>query len=232
MNAPTPKSDTSGTSAAVDSGAPESPSDVDPAGADESDPLAEYTEPLPEPDFAPDPDQAWKALSNVNDWIKHADSKTGITVAAAGASGVMLYNLVKNQSDPGLWLSIFSVLTGIAATATAIACAIAILPRLTIDPRHPEAAFDRLRSEPDLSSLLFFSHIAKKYKGKDGNPTFVEVFETLTSDSVQLTRQIAQQVHANATVAHRKFRWTNLAIIALAFDYTFLAVVAMIVGMP
>lgn len=35
----------------------------------------------PEPAIDPEPDHAWKALSLVNDWIKHAEGKAGITLA-------------------------------------------------------------------------------------------------------------------------------------------------------
>lgn len=183
---------------------------------------------LPEPEVDPNPDQAWKALSLVNDWIKHAESKTGIALAATGASGVLLYNLVKDQSAPGPVLSVVAVLAGIAMLVAGLAGTIAVLPRLTVDPGKLPAFNKAVRAEQDLSSLLFFSHIARQYKGDA--PTYVEVFRTLTSDDDQLTRQIAQQVHANATVAHRKHLWTNIAVLALSLDYTFLAIVAVIVG--
>jgi len=183
---------------------------------------------LPEPEADPDPDQAWKALTLVNDWIKHAEAKTGISLAATGASGVLLYNLVKDQSTPGYVLSIFAVLAGVAMLIAGLAGTIAVLPRLTVDRRRLPAFSKVVRAEQDLSSLLFFSHIAKKYGGDA--PTYVEVFRTLTTDNDQLTRQIAQQVHANATVAHRKYRWTNIAVLALSLDYAFVAVVALIVG--
>jgi len=32
----------------------------------------------------PDPDQAWKALNLVNDWIKHAETKLIAILAASG----------------------------------------------------------------------------------------------------------------------------------------------------
>ncbi len=49
-----------------------------------------------EPDATPTPpdvDQAWKALSLVNDWVKHADAKRGVVLTAAGVSGGVLFNL-------------------------------------------------------------------------------------------------------------------------------------------
>lgn len=78
-------------------------------------------------------------------------------------------------------------------------------------------------------NLLFFSNIAKEYDG-DG-PSYVEVLRSLTSDSERLTRQIAHQVHANATVAHRKFTWADRAIKFLVLALLLLGVVAIIVGL-
>lgn len=193
----------------------------------ESDALDEV---LPQPESEPNPDQAWKALSLVNDWIKHAEAKTGIALAAAGASGVLLYNLVKDQSHPGRVLSAVAVLAGLAILSTGLAGMVAVLPRLTLNPRKLPAIRSAVSTEQDLNSLLYFAHIARKYKGDV--PSYVEVFRTLTADDDQLTRQLAQQVHANATVAHRKYRWTNVAIVGLGLDYTFIAIVALIVGKP
>lgn len=172
----------------------------------------------PEPPIEdPDPDQAWKALTLVNDWIKHAESKTGVTLALAGVSGGTLFNLVKDQHNAGFWLSATAVVCGVATFAAGGAAAMALLPRLRLG-RAPE--------EP--TNWLFFSHIARGYKGD--SPSYVEVLHALTRDKDGLTRHIAHQVHANATVAHRKFRWANWAVLALMVDLAALGIVALIVG--
>ncbi len=45
----------------------------------------------------PDPDQAWRALSLVNDWVKHAEVKLGVVLTATGVSGGILFNLAKDR---------------------------------------------------------------------------------------------------------------------------------------
>ncbi len=190
----------------------------------------------------PDPDQAWKALGLMNDWIRHAETKTGATLAAAGVGGGVLYNLVKDQQHPSSWLTVAALLCGLA-TLTSAACAlIGLVPRL--DLRHwterlhlrkprpcPAPTLDSEEDRPpeDPTSVLFYHDIARIY-GSDEAPTYADVLATLTSDRTQLTRQIGLQVHANAHVARRKYRWSTWAIRALGFDLAFLAWTAVVVA--
>ena len=176
----------------------------------------------PEPDHVTrsqqaDPDQAWKALTLVNDWVKHAEAKTGASLAVAGVTGGVLYNLVKDQHDPGtaLWLAAFAC--GLAVVAAATCAALALVPRLQLT-----------RAQEDPDSPLFFSHIARKYE-KTG-PAYAEALRDLTVQPEELTREIGKQVHANAVVAHRKFFWVNCAVRALVVALPALGVVAAIVG--
>lgn len=186
-----------------------------------------------------EPDQAWKALGLVNDWVKHADAKVGATLAATGVVAVMLYNLVKAQQSPGVALSVFSVLCAIAVAAAGCSAALALMPRLTIISKLEQCKIARRANKnasggqsaslvKDPVNVLFFSNIAKHYD-KDG-PSYIDVLRSLTSNRDQLTRQIAHQVHANATVAHRKFVWADRAIKSLISALLMLSVVAIIIG--
>ncbi|GGU29110.1 Pycsar system effector family protein [Lentzea flava] len=183
---------------------------------------------------APEPDQAWKALGLVNDWIKHAEAKVGATLAASAVAATMLYNLVKDQKSPGLWLSIAAVACAVAVVAAWFSATMALIPRLSIVGRRKAkkahlaslSAVDELPEDP--MNLLFFANIARAYK--DDGPSYIEVLRSLTADPEQLTRHIAHQVHANATVAHRKFAWTDRAIRFLVLGMALLGVVAIIVG--
>ena len=89
-----------------------------------------------EPEIAlggdPEPDQAWKALGLVNDWIKHADAKVGATLGFSGVVAVLLYNLVKTEDDPGWILSVVTVLCAVALVAGGGSAALALMPRLSI----------------------------------------------------------------------------------------------------
>lgn len=166
----------------------------------------------------PEPDQAWKALSLVNDWIRHAETKTAATLAATGVAAGVLYNLVKGwHAIPGVGV-FFAFACGIGLVGSAIFCAIAFAPRLRVG--KPK------RGEPeDLSNLLFFKHIAMSFKG--ASPSYAQELTTLTSDRHGLTREIAHQVHANAGVAHNKFRWVDLALCCFFVGLATLVVVAL-----
>jgi hypothetical protein len=79
-----------------------------------------------------------------------------------------------------------------------------------------------------LSNPLFFLDIARDYKSDSSR--YSQELATLTGDPIRLTKLIAQQVHANANVAQRKFRWVNRAIWCFAFSLTLLAITAGLVA--
>ena len=178
----------------------------------------------------PDPDQAWKALGLVNDWIRHAETKTIATLGAAGVTGGVLYNLVQHQTHPSIGLATVAVMCGVAILASAGSAIVALSPQLrpAKTTARPPSDGDSNPQPDDPANLLFFSHIARDYKG-DG-PTYAQILSTLTSDHVRLTEQIGRQVHANSHVAQRKYRWANCAIIALGADLALLATVAILVA--
>lgn len=167
--------------------------------------------------ITPDPDQAWKALSLVNDWIRHAESKVGVVLALGSIAAGILYNMVKNQSDAGMILSVVAVICAVCIAGIAGCAAIALIPR-----KKPQ------RSAEEVTNPLFFGDIASKYYG-DGL-SYEAVLHALTGNATELTKHIAHQIHANAIVAHAKFTWTNRAIYALFGALATLAVVAVIVG--
>lgn len=56
-------------------------------------------------------------------------------------------------------------------------------------------------------------------------------FSTLTANPDDLIKHIAQQVHANAGVAQRKYRWAEWAIRAVLVDLVTLSAVAGLVAL-
>lgn len=73
----------------------------------------------PEPPIGdPDPDQAWKALTLVNDWIKHAESKTGVNAATRPAlTGAKSASLSEQLRGPD-WIASRSCAAGAIPTGT------------------------------------------------------------------------------------------------------------------
>ncbi|WP_091471027.1 Pycsar system effector family protein [Paenarthrobacter nitroguajacolicus] len=168
----------------------------------------------------PQPDQAWKALSVTNEWIRHADTKTGVTLAFVAATVTALFNIAK---DEGNWTCLLR--------ATVVLCASALLAAVgfacaALFPRTKGRLPSGEETDEDAVNLLFFGDIAGHYT-KD-RPTYLQVLSLLTSDSTRLTRQVAAQIHENAHIATTKFKYVNRAIIAELIAVGVAAAVAVI----
>lgn len=172
--------------------------------------------PPPVPTSAPpQPDQAWKALNLVVDWIKHAETKAGAVLAATGVSGGVLYNLVKSQTPRSLTLNIAAGGAGALLFAAALCAAIALRPRL--------------RSKEEPTSNLYYLHIAKKHSRSAGSQAYADLVLEVTSDGAKLVNDIAVQVWANAHVASAKYAWINRAMAAFLVGLLLLAAVPVII---
>lgn len=181
-----------------------------------------------------EPDHAWKVLGTTNEWIRHADAKTGVTLAFAGVTGTTLFNLVKDEMEWSPLLNIL-VFADLLALVLAIAFAyFALFPRTrtrTERRKWFQRKKGRLQSDDttagraaqqDQINLLFFGHIATHYK--DQGPSYHEVLTLITKDRERLTGQIAAQIHENSHVATKKFKYVNRAI------KSELAAVAVLIG--
>lgn len=192
-------------------------------------------------DPSAEPDHAWKVLSTTNEWIRHADAKTGVTLAFVGVTGTTLFNLARSEEQ---WSFLFNiaVLACLGTLVTAIVCAgFALFPRTKT--REEREKFRKMRSgkkaarEPistgegaaeDQINLLFFGHVTAHYKN-DG-PSYQEVLRLITTDKDRLTNQIASQIHENSHVAVLKFKYVNRAIQAeLAALACLLAAVVLVI---
>jgi hypothetical protein len=174
-------------------------------------------------------------LSLVNDWIRHAEAKATATLAAAGVTGGVLYNLVHSQTHLSLAFDIVVTINTIAIIASAGSAVMALVPRLTVRKVKPATANTRPSSQAPMSgapvpedpvNLLFFRDIARRYRGDA--PSYTQVLGTLTSDPAKLTEYIGLQVHANSDVAHRKYGWANRAATSLAVDLIMLGITAIL----
>lgn len=167
----------------------------------------------------PDPDQAWKALALVNDWVKHAETKLGVTLAATGVSGGVLFNLVKDRTATGGIFNVVAVVCAAAVFVAGICAMVGLYPRVGL----------RRKTVDDAVNPLFFHDVARAYKGNA--PSYSAVLHTLTTNPNDLVRHLGQQIHANATVAQRKYRWANRAIRALLVDLLMLGALAVVIAL-
>jgi len=168
---------------------------------------------------SPDADQAWKALSLVNDWVKHAEAKLGVILAATGVSGGILFNLVKNRGGASVAFDVAAVFCAVSVLAAGACAMIGLYPRVRL----------RRKTTDDAVNPLFFHDVARAYKGDA--PRYAAVLHTLTTNPDDLVRHLGQQIHANATVAQRKYRWANRAIRALLLGILALGALAAIIAL-
>jgi hypothetical protein len=175
---------------------------------------------VPEPDPAPasDPEHAWRVLTLVNDWVRHAETKIGATLAATGVTGGVLFTLIRGRPDRSLTLEVTAAVCGALILLAGVLAGLALLPRLRAKP---------WRSEPP-TSPLYFAHIARRYRGVRA-AEYPQVLAALSVDADALTREIGCQVRANAGVAHRKHRLTHAAILSLLLALLALVAVAVVI---
>ncbi|WP_373291466.1 Pycsar system effector family protein [Nonomuraea cavernae] len=162
-------------------------------------------------DPPPSADQAWKALSLIVDWIKHAETKAAATIAGTAAVGVALFNLVKDATSTPWYFLTASAICGVLALGAGFCASFAIWPRL--------------RGKEPPTSLLYFQHIARAHTTADG---YAASLVALTKDVEALVGEIARQGWANSRVAHQKYIWGARAIILLLTSLVMLAASALI----
>lgn len=148
---------------------------------------------------APNPEHAWKLLSLVNEWIHHSDAKAGVTLAFTGALGTMLFNLTRAIDRLQCVSNAVALLAGALLVLTVALCAWTLLPRV-----------DDSEAQPDAVNRLFFGSIASNFTGN--RELYRETLVKLTGDPNELTRDLADQIHANARIATVKARAAKRAI--------------------
>jgi hypothetical protein len=165
--------------------------------------------PVPE---LPATDDAWRALLLQLDLVKHAETKAAATLASGGVLGGLLYTLVsQNRADGALFVVIASV-TASAVVAAMTAAGIALRPRL----------FAKAGSQ----NPLFYNAIARRY-AHDAD-AFGRDFAVLLTDRSAMLSALAGQILSNATVATRKYRAVNVAVLTLLAALGLLATTAIV----
>lgn len=171
-------------------------------------------------------EQGWQALAVMNEWVRHADAKIGVTLAFVGATAAILVTLV-TEIDSWTCARVVGASAATAATIWAIACSVlALFPRV-VPSRHRERPSTSAQEET--VNLLFFGDVHRHYSGR--NITYREVFGLLTADPRRMLEQIADQVHVNGVIATLKYKWTNRAIVAEIVAVALIALFALAVGM-
>ena len=165
----------------------------------------------------PNPDHAWKTLALMNEWIRHSDAKASVTLAFTGVMATTMFNLANS----------FIHRTALFDTLVVIACFLLLITGalcgLTLTPRMKDKDADR-----DAINRLFFASIDRNYRGK--RQEYSEVLQTLTSNPVELTKDLAGQIHVNARIATMKTTTAKWAIRCALSAGAAIAVLALVVG--
>jgi hypothetical protein len=107
---------------------------------------------------AADPDHAWKALTLANEWLRHAETKLGTTLAAAGVTGGVLFNLVRTRGDGTALYNVSAVVCFLGVIVAGLLAVIGLFPRLRLTLR-------RTRNGDSPINPLFFHDVANAFRG-------------------------------------------------------------------
>jgi hypothetical protein len=132
--------------------------------------------PHSEPLNATSPDDAWKILNLVVDWIKHAEAKAAATLAATGVAAGVLYNLVKPITGRSTIFVATSGLCGVLLFIAGVTAGVALAPRV------------RLKS--DHISPLFYQHIATAHSKSLGSSAYADELLILSASVDELVKEI------------------------------------------
>jgi hypothetical protein len=161
-----------------------------------------------------DHDQAWNVLRLMVDWVRHAETKAAAVLAAAVATGTVLYNLVKDRQDTPLLLDVPAGLCFVFVVLSGSCAGWSLVPRLWG------------RNTP--TSLIYFDHVARRYGSV---ADYVPKFRALTGSARGLVDELGGQIWANSRVARQKFLWGGAGLILLLFALLSLALTASAVAL-
>lgn len=166
-------------------------------------------------DDAPvDPEDAWKVLSNVNEWVKHAEAKLGVALAFLGVLAAGLITLVIEIGRPSTAMLWIEGVTGTLLVLASGAASLGLLPQFV----HER---DENKANP-----IYYGDIGRYFRYRQDYVTHLKA--TLRDDE-RVVSDLARQIAANSAVAVRKYTWANRAIL-LGF-LSVLGLVAVVVGL-
>lgn len=142
-------------------------------------------------------EDAWKALQQVNEWIKVADAKAAATTTGAGVLGGLL---LRGFPPPASWPE-DPWRAGVAVTSLALVGTSALLALHAFVPR--------LRAARGRGPSIYFGHIADRYPS---SRTFRKAIRGTLNQEGRLQKLIIEQVWENSRIAERKLRTVRWAI--------------------
>lgn len=155
----------------------------------------------------PAAERAWALFNLVNDWIKVADAKAAAVLAFIGAAAAALVVVIPPRDTLSPAEITVGSLCAISIAATGISALSVLWPRTKSDGE-------------ELPNPLFYGHIGGRF---DGHTSYADVLRATLQDQEVFLGHLSQQIHANASVAKRKFSLVNWSIRALVVSVGLLA---------
>ena len=140
-----------------------------------------------------------------------------MTLAFTGVMATMTYNLAKDVTSRTVLFDTLVGLTCLLLFITGAWCG------WTLTPRVKDKDADR-----DAINRLFFGSIDRNFRGK--RHEYSEVLHVLTSNPVELTKDLADQIHVNARIATVKASAAKWAIRYALAAGAAIAVLSLVVG--
>ncbi len=145
----------------------------------------------------------WQIYTTINEWIRFADTKAGVALAAHGAVFTVAMPAIMKEKQyfsqhPFLTCNmVFCTLCAVVSVFYGIRC---ILPRLNVG---------------EARSLIFFAHIAQAY---DNSDSFAAHSRKHFRDADGYEVQVLDQIWANARVAWSKHKDSAFCLRALVVE--------------
>lgn len=159
--------------------------------------------------------EAWSVLTNVNEWVKHAETKLGVVLAFLGVLAAGLITLAIEVGRGSTTMIVLESVSGLLLLVAAGCASLGLLPQFAHEP-------DEAKLNP-----LYYGDVRQHFVGKPDE--YGAYLRAALSDPKAVTDHIARQIVANSEVAVRKYTWSNRAIL-LGF-LALLSTVTLVVGL-
>jgi hypothetical protein len=144
-------------------------------------------------------------LTMVNEWLRYAEAKNAILIAANGA---LIFGLTQLDVNDGSWATT-------VRTASAALLAVSLLIAVfSLTPWLSRAGLFPTRAGSSDDNLLFFGDAA--HHDADTYLHYLSASRTAFVSGDKVTHWLAEQIVINARIASRKFKLFNWALYAAA----------------
>lgn len=158
--------------------------------------------------------EAWNVLTNVNEWVKHAETKLGVVLAFLGVLAAGLITLVLEVGRGSTLLLVLEGISGLLLLLAAGCASLGLLPQYAHEPDHAKL------------NPLYYGDVRRHFADKPDE--YAGHLRAALDNPQVITDHLARQIVANSGVAVRKYTWANRAIL-LGF-LSLLGTVAVVVG--